>query len=260
MFVDDKGDGLLTAGGARAGKALFMNVIDKKKSIPGTNWPEMSKDQKEMNAVSAGYGMHWKFKGNVYRSIVARKVGKGWTIGLKNKTVTITRFGGKTAKMPVMKYAAYVEFGTEWQKARPLFLPVSIHYNKNIGKALSHVVDSAITSLIEEYTVEKVSSKYATSTEAGGGISQSSLDAANPEGDFDSTIINNNFKNAELAAGGVNITKFVGKAGLTAVEKVKKNSYKSLEKDLRGVAGDHEQLENAKDWLSNNADLLKGFD
>ncbi len=261
LFVDSKGNGLLTAGGARAGKALFLNVIDQKKKITGTNWPALSKEQKAMHDTQAGYGLHWKFKGHVYRNIIARKVGKGWEIGLrKNKMVRVTRFSGKsTGTVPIMKYASAVEYGTRTMEARPLFLPVSVHYNRHLGKALKLVVKESIKRLIKDYTVGKDVGKFVTRT-GGGGISQASLDAANPNGEFDSTITSHNLNSAEFANAGINITKFVGPAGLNQIVRNKKQTFKEIENGIRKVAGSHKLINDADQWLADNKDLLEGYE
>lgn len=227
MFVDSHGKGIYTYSGARLAKALLLESIDSGGKAIGANWPELSDEQIDLQRATGYKSTHWKFRGNVYRNVVARKKGKGYEVGLKSKMVRTTGFRTNAlrpsygAKINVQRYAAWVEYGTKWMKPRPLFSKMARYYSAKVAPDLNKIVSDSVKRIAKSYKIKKVSSKTATGS-FGSAMSASTMKSStgimdNPDKDFSGEVIQGFLKDTSIAGSGYQSNSLYGKAGLSSV-------------------------------------------
>ena len=260
-----KGEGIYTYSGSRLAKALIKNAIDQKVQI-GIKTPAPSKEHWQTFSEVGAYGLPWKYTGAVYRNIIARKVGRGYEVGIDRRASTrVTGFSylsknkGKTPSIKVEKYAAWVEFGTAWQDPNPLFSKAALYYAYNVSPKLHAAAVKSIRSLAKSYKTERVVSKHATQSASDivGQYTQratAGLTSSNPDKDFSSSI-------TEAAIDGR-----LGQKGMQIIEKVgdlDKRARHAFEKASKGdinkigsVVGGKEEREAAKDWWAEFGDQI----
>lgn len=225
LWANYSGGGLYTLSGAKIAKGMFLKAIDTEGASIGQRWPELSHTQLEMADISAGYGTHWKDRGNVYRNIVARKDGRGYTVGLKDKMVNSSGFRTaakgtrRTAKISVKRYAAWVEYGTSWQKPRPLFGPVATVFTAKAAPGLNRIVEKSVKKIADKYKMEKLHTSTQTKS-MGSMTSAYSMQSANPNEDFSAQVMNDLLIKGSMGADGISIPKGVGKTATSNIKLV----------------------------------------
>jgi len=217
MYVDSKGDGLYVRAGAKVVKATIQNVIDGKKQINKPTWPALSDAQTGFkNVLPGSHKRPWKMTGKVYNNIVIRKRGKAWEVGLKSKNVPVVGFSylvskndgvlGKPRKkqgsINIITYAMMNEYGmTEDTPARPLFDPAFVHVAGKYGPKMESLVSGALS--LVQILYEQETRRTRGSADISDTMSQHTLNAANPDGDFDDKISKKNLNDALTAGSGL---------------------------------------------------------
>jgi len=257
-WVNLNGGGMYTTASKNAGVATIKSIIDGDIEV-GKNWPPLSKEHIDSREGLATYDKMWKFRGNVYQNIIARKSGKGYEIGIdRRKMVTPTGFSTHAGtarlaqKIPIERYAGWVEYGTKWMPPRPLFSLAAVYFSQTIAPALHKIVKKSVQRVANKYIIEKVRGKYDNAPMAGG-ISQGSMEMANanPDSDFSSEVMNDLFLRSSMGEGGISLTKHVGEKGMSQVSTFDAADRKELKKTLNGLTGKD------LDWLAEHAAELK---
>ena len=250
MWCNEKGNGLYTAAGARMGVLLIRSVIDGKTTIPGTNWPGHSAEHiaaKEAMGYSTAETKQsiWRFRGNVYKNINARRRGKGWEIGV-NKRMSVTvqgfrsiaRYTRTRKRIPIHRYASWVEYGTSYMDPRPLFAPTAQYYASQVGPQMNKLVTRSVNRIAKNYKIKK--SNIKKSGKRNAVLSSRYSEEAIDEIEFQ----------ARTGKDRMNVTH---DAGQTKAEKNK--SFKEVEKLIKKVTG--KKLTVEEQWLVDHAAELE---
>lgn len=259
MWAGADGDGLYTRAASKAGVILIKNVIDGVKKIPGTNWRRPSPEHEATFSYVGSYGKPWKYRGNVYKNIIARKRGKGYEVGIKATASapqigfrTMAQGGAKGKKIPVKRYAAWVEYGTKYMEPQPLFGPAAQYYASTVGPMLHLVVSRSVNRVANDFKIQKSTGAHATGS-ASAVTSSFTMASANPDQDFSTKAFE---MSAKLPSSGYQVSKYGGKSGLQQVKKSEKKSLKELESGLKRTIGSHAELDDAAKWLAENPEFL----
>lgn len=258
QWADETGHGLYTAAGARAGIILIRNIIDQKKIIPGLKMRSAGSAHSGTFPEVASYNKPWKYTGNVYKNVYARKSGKGYEIGIKKRPkVSITGFrtlvkGGRTVRsMPVHQYAAYVEYGTKYQDPMPLFGPALKYWSSTVDPSLFKVVRDSVDRIANKYKMKRDYGVHATG-EAGAFLSEHSMQSANPNKDFDSRKFEGR---SQLADSGFQVTKFSSSTGRANVKKNVAKDVKMVKQAIERTCGPLGMTDEVRSWIDKMGDI-----
>lgn len=115
-----------------------------------TSWEPLAKDYtdwKDKWNLEKGV---WKMTGTVSKNLVARRTGQGYDVGLnRTKRMPRMQYGDKSGphksgSMKIEDYAAWMEMGTKYMHARPLF---SLSFDAVIQRDLPKMKDAVVKSM-----------------------------------------------------------------------------------------------------------------